>query len=660
MSNPASIQLIDTLGREGAARGMMFSAQDIVISAWQRGVLLAPEEVISRLQALVQQGQLGDGYTWSDWKGRGVIVFHRIGDDPRQYQPGTGPTKPSGQGFFSRLFGAVAQWFNPPPPEIVRGERPVRQQTSSSQQATLAAQANPVQYTESTTTGSVQVRTFDPRQLPAAQSPPPKSGKLGLDATHFLPINRDEQKEQASKVSLWGNAFFGRRDLIPPATDERTMLVDRGMVAGGILSPEQLAEIHRVGAEMDLVRPDISATRMQASRAGNAAVDEDRAARAAVKAKKKEEAARKKERRAAEVADRRANDIIYLGRGVSSRLHQRDSNVEKLQQLELPMLATPADVAAALAITIPQLRWLAFHTDVASRTHYIHFAIPKRSGGTRMLSAPHRKLATVQKWILRSILDKLPVESAAQGFVKGRSILTNAREHVGQQVVLNLDLEGFFPSIAFPRVRSVFQRCGYSPCVATILALLCTEAPRKQVQYTGQTYFVATGPRALPQGACTSPALSNQVTRRLDKRLQGLARRLQLSYTRYADDITLSGNAELKEKVGYTMARVRHITDDEGFVVNEAKSRALRQNTAQEVTGLVVNKRPGVPRKVVRRLRAILHNAQTTGLAAQNREGRTHFNSWLQGMISFVTMSQPELGAKMNSELQPLLSDERK
>jgi retron-type reverse transcriptase len=244
--------------------------------------------------------------------------------------------------------------------------------------------------------------------------------------------------------------------------------------------------------------------------------------------------------------------------------------------------------------------------------------------------------------------------------VKFKSILTNSREHVGKQIVVNVDLENFFPTITFPRVRAVFQRAGYSPAVATILALLCTEAPRKQVQYAGQTYYVAIAPRSLPQGACTSPAISNQVARRLDKRLQGIATKLNLSYTRYADDLTFSGNEELKERTGYLLARIRHITQDEGFAVNEKKSRILRRNSAQEVTGLVVNDQPKVPRKTVRRLRAILHSAHKTGLAAQNREGRTHFNGWLRGMISFVAMSQPEVGAKLKGELELLLEKEVK
>ena len=166
------------------------------------------------------------------------------------------------------------------------------------------------------------------------------------------------------------------------------------------------------------------------------------------------------------------------------------------------------------------------------------------------------------------------------------------------------------------------QRLGYSPAVATILALLCTECPRREVDYAGQRYFVATGPRGLPQGACTSPALSNQVARRLDKRLVGLAAKLGATYTRYADDLTFSGDAELADRVGYLMARVRHLAVAEGFTINEKKSRVLRRNAAQVVTGLVVNQRRACP-EGARRLRAILHRTTRRPTHRTAKDART-------------------------------------
>jgi retron-type reverse transcriptase len=500
----------------------------------------------------------------------------------------------------------------------------------------------------------------DPYFAPAAQAAvAPVKRKVtaahGLDAEAFLPITRQEIKEAARGKNLFGNAWFGRRDLIPPADDPRTKLIDRAMVTHGLLSPEQLHEIHEVGALMDQVRPTVVAIEHRAALEGEAAVQADREARARVKAQKKAEAAERDRRRQEEIARRKATDIVFLGRGVSAGLRDRKSDFDKLARAGLPALSTPADLAGALGISVPRLRWLAFHNEAATRVHYVQFAVPKKSGGTRTLSAPHRSLGEAQRWVFREIVSKLPVDDSAHGFVAGRSIVSNASPHCRRAVVVNMDLEGFFPGIGFPRVRKVFERVGYSPAVSTVLALLCTECPRRAVVYDGVTYHVATGPRGLPQGACTSPGLSNQVARRLDRRLGGLARKLGLTYTRYADDLTFSGDEALEGRVGYLMARVRHIAGDEGFAVNESKTRVLRRNSAQTVTGLVVNDRPGVRRGEVRRLRAILHRARAEGLDRQNREVRPNFAAWLGGKIAFVAMARPEVGAKLRAELDALL-----
>ncbi len=495
-----------------------------------------------------------------------------------------------------------------------------------------------------------------PSRKVASSTPQTKrtSTSLDLSAANFLPISRDELRDSAKSIRLWSSPWFGRRDLIPPADDPRTNLIDRALVTHGMLTPEQLAEIHRVGAEMDRLRPDLDAMRHQALQAGDAAVQAEREQKARLREQKKAEAAERRRVREEQIAHRRATDIRFLGCGVSGRLGDRNSDAEKLAAYDLPMLSTPAELAAALGLSIPRLRWLAFHTEVATRVHYVHFTVPKRSGGVRQLSAPHRTLAAAQDWIQVQILAKLPAEPCAHGFVRNRGILTNATPHAGKDVVVNMDLEAFFPSIVFPRVRSVFQRVGYSPAVATILALLCTECPRRQVEYDGQPYYVATGPRGLPQGACTSPALSNQVAGRLDKRLSGLAAKLDLVYTRYADDLTFSGAAEFNGQVGYLMARVRHIAEEEGFAVNEKKSRVLRRSAAQRVTGLVVNDRPGVARSEVRRIRAILHRARREGLEAQNRDGHPNFPAWLQGKIAYIAMARPEVGARLQHEFQSL------
>jgi retron-type reverse transcriptase len=492
-----------------------------------------------------------------------------------------------------------------------------------------------------------------PRAQPAQPAKPapaaPRQNKaLDLDPGQFAAISSADAKAQALAA---GNALhatlfqFGRRSVIPPADDPRTKIIDRAMVGQGLITPEELADIHKAGEEMAAARPQLPDAATTARRA----VEEADAEKKARKEQKKAAAAERKRLHAEAVKHRRDTDIIFLGRGVSTGLADRRSNVEKLAAAGIPVLATPADVATAMSLSIKRLRWLAFHSEAAGVTHYIRFTIPKRSGGVRTLFAPHDNIAAAQRWVLENILNKVPVHAAAHGFVTGRSTVSNAAAHVKRDVLVNADLTDFFPTITFPRVRGIFKQLGYSPAVATVLALLCTESPRRVVEYAGKTFHVATGPRALPQGACTSPALSNLASRRMDSRLAGIAGKLGWNYTRYADDLSFSATGEASKRVGYLLARIRHITADERFTVNERKTRILRQSDSQTVTGIVVNDRPGVPRDTVRRLRAILHRAKSEGLAAQNRDKLPHFEAWLRGMIAYVEMVNPKQAAPLRA-----------
>ena len=490
---------------------------------------------------------------------------------------------------------------------------------------------------------------------PYQTPPPPRTINENSYAANpeILGLSADDLRKRALKIVPWRTAWIGRVDTIPPQSDERTALIDRGLMLGGYLNEKQLAEIHTVG---DLWLRHQDATRLAeaaASEAADDAIEALKAEKARLKAEKKKAAAERRAARAAEVARRRAEDIIFLGRGVSKGLHDRRSNIERLTEKGLPVMSTPADVAAQLGLTVPKLRWLCFHSDAAQTVHYTAFEILKRSGGTRLIAAPRPTLAKAQTWVLRNLLEKLPVEENAHGFVKGRSTVTNARAHVGRDVVVNIDLKDFFPSIGFRRVRGVFKRLGYSPAVATVLALLCTEAPRRKVEYDGHTYFVAVGERALPQGACTSPALSNQVARRLDKRLRSRSQKAGWTYTRYADDLSFSAPAQ-RPAAAQLQAMVRHVAQEEGLAVNPQKGRVLVRGGRQQVTGIVVNQKTSVPRAQVKRLRAILHQAKKTGLAAQNREQHPDFTAWLKGMIAYVTMVDSAKGHKLKAAFDAL------
>lgn len=366
------------------------------------------------------------------------------------------------------------------------------------------------------------------------------------------------------------------------------------------------------------------------------------------RAARKEETARRRAERAAAWKQHAQATAVHLGRGVSAGLESTaDQDVTRLTAQGLPLLPDVPALAAALGIPLGRLRWLSFHREAATLVHYHRFELPKKSGGIRAISAPKPALAACQRWILDQLLAPVPIHAAAHGFAPGHSTLSNARVHVGQAVVVNLDLRDFFPSIRFARVRGIFAALGYGRAVATVLALLCTEPPRVTAGMAGdprqQRFHVAIGDRALPQGACTSPALTNLLCRTLDRRLSGLAAHYGFHYSRYADDLSFSGPHP--DAVGKLLGAVRHVLCKANLEEHPDKTRVMRRSQRQEVTGLVVNQGPALPREVRKRLRAILHNAARHGLAAQNRDGRADFAAWLKGWVSYAAMAEPERAA---------------
>ncbi len=319
---------------------------------------------------------------------------------------------------------------------------------------------------------------------------------------------------------------------------------------------------------------------------------------------------------------------------------------ERAAENELPALDTPGQLAEALGLTIPQLRRLAYHRDAARMVHYRRFVIPKRSGGERAIWAPLPQLKAAQRWILQNIVERLPVHGAVHGFFAGRSTITNAERHGDSRVVLQMDLKDFFPTVTMPRVKGVFRKAGYREQVATLLALLCTESPREIIERDGKTWYVALGPRCLPQGAPTSPALTNTLCLRLDRRLTGLAGRYGWRYTRYADDLTFSlpRAYEGAPRLGTLLGLVRRVVSAEGFAINPDKTRAARSGGRQAVTGLVVNGTAGprVPRTLRRQLRAAAHNL------ARNKplkEGESVAR--LAGYAAYVHATDADLGAEL-------------
>lgn len=353
--------------------------------------------------------------------------------------------------------------------------------------------------------------------------------------------------------------------------------------------------------------------------------------------------------------------IVHLGPGVfwhdtaDVDRFDADDPERKRQDNALPPLADVPAFSKATGLSVPRLRWLAYHREVDSGSHYIRWHVPKRDGSKRLISAPKPELKAVQRWITREVTEHLPVHGAAHGFIVGRSIVTNARVHAGARIVVKLDIRGFYPTVTMRRVKGLLRRAGLGEQVATLMALLSTESPREEVQRDGKTYFVAIAPRSLPQGAPTSPSITNALCLRLDCRLSGLARKLGCRYTRYADDLTFSWHGTDASDIGGLLRAVTQIVRSEGFTIHTNKTRVMRKGARQKVTGLVVNEAPGrpearVPRKTIRDLRSAIYNRE------HGKPGKGESLEQLKGMAAFIMMTDREKGAAFMARIDKLIA----
>jgi retron-type reverse transcriptase len=335
--------------------------------------------------------------------------------------------------------------------------------------------------------------------------------------------------------------------------------------------------------------------------------------------------------------------------GLHRRKVKASGRPADLAKNKLPPLANVNDVLALLGVADAKACKRLCRAGTASGSPYVEFEIEKANGSKRSIAAPRAPLRKVQRALLRAILDKVPLHDAAHGFVKGRSTVTNAKPHERAALVVKLDLVDFFPTMHFRRVRGVFNQLGYSLKVAHLLASLCTYRP---VIDGGEDGKIIAWPGILPQGAPTSPALANITCRRMDARLAALAKKSGARYTRYADDLTFSFDAEPKT-LGRFLWWVDQICQQEGFSENARKRRILRKKAQQRVTGIVVNSGLFIPRRDRHRFRAVLANVKKNGLEAEAR-GRKDFAAYLQGFAAYVKMVQPELGSKWVAEVKAL------
>jgi RNA-directed DNA polymerase len=251
--------------------------------------------------------------------------------------------------------------------------------------------------------------------------------------------------------------------------------------------------------------------------------------------------------------------------------------------------------------------------------NYRVFMMPKKSGGDRMICAPRVFLKTIQRYVLRSILETQLLPAHVNGFVTGRGIVTNGQMHRAAPYLLNVDIKDFFGSVGEQAVRALFTDLGFGAHVAKTLAGLCTYQD------------------SLPQGAPTSPYLANLAFAPADQHILHLCTKLGLTYSRYADDLTFSGHQKIPRSF---LSQLEAILKIYGFTLNPQKTRFSGPGQARYVTGLVVNEKVHPNREERRRLRAMFHHAKTDPTQYSER------SSELLGWASFVNSYNAELGGR--------------
>jgi len=269
--------------------------------------------------------------------------------------------------------------------------------------------------------------------------------------------------------------------------------------------------------------------------------------------------------------------------------------------------------------------------DGRSFDHLYHtYSLPKQSGGSRTITAPNDHLKALQRTLLREGFDAIDVGQYAYGFCKGRSIVDNAQVHAGAKVVVNVDVQSFFPNTRFPLIRQACKTLAdgrLSPMAQWLAAEICS--------YQG----------GLPTGAPTSPVIANIVLKSADRSIALACKKKSIQYTRYADDLTFSGSDDVVAMLPF----VARVLDELGYKLAEKKTNIFRRGRRQVVTGLVVNDKPNMARALRRRLRSAVHRLAAGKIA--HWHGREMTEQSLRGRLAFLHMTQPAEASKLRTLL---------
>lgn len=294
---------------------------------------------------------------------------------------------------------------------------------------------------------------------------------------------------------------------------------------------------------------------------------------------------------------------------------------ENLFRKNLPIITEPFHFSLLIGLDYNYLCKMAY----APQYFYRHFYIEKSNGRKRRIDEPLPDLKYVQRWILDEILTNVGVSPYAKAYVKGKSIKESARFHRAQDVLVTLDIKDFFPSILVSNVYLIFSKLGYRKDVASFLANLCCLKGK------------------LPQGAPTSPCLSNIRMREVDDALRDFCNLERWRYTRYADDLCFSGASSCN--VSKLIYFVRNILYKNEFMLNSKKTRIARKNTRQEVTGIVVNKHMQISKALRKEIRQRVYYIKKYGLDSHLdyiKETRKNYLLHMLGLASYGLYINPK------------------
>jgi len=287
---------------------------------------------------------------------------------------------------------------------------------------------------------------------------------------------------------------------------------------------------------------------------------------------------------------------------------KNQGSIFELRMNGLPVIQSVDDFSKKIKLS----KYIIYQLSANSKFHYKVYSIPKKSGGTREITQPNRKLKALQSWILVNILNKLQVSPNSKGFQKGTSTKDNAIPHVGNNALLSMDIKDFFTSITANKVFQVFRAIGYNNLMSTVLTNICT--------YNNY----------LPQGGPCSPMLANLVCWRLDTRIQNYVGKKGITYTRYADDMAFS--SLLPSKLAKIRTTINIIIMSEGFEVNEGKTRVAGPSKCKKITGLVINENGvGIGKVKYKRLRTRIFLLSKVSGTPEEQE-----ISQIQGWIAYL------------------------